>query len=51
LKSRNAIRILQVNEYPDELINEAIEVSNLMENIALCNNMFKLPYLPARANK
>lgn len=31
LKNRNAIRILQINNYPDEVINEAIELSQELD--------------------
>ncbi len=34
LKNRNAIRILQINDYPSDLINEAIEISKKMDEIA-----------------
>ncbi len=34
LKNRNAIRILQINDYPNDLINEAIEISKKMDEIA-----------------
>jgi len=33
LKNRNAIRILQINDYPEEIIKEAIEISKKMDNI------------------
>jgi DNA mismatch repair ATPase MutS len=33
LKNRNAIRILQINEYPDKVISEAIEISKLLDKI------------------
>ncbi|MHB9141927.1 MAG: MutS-related protein [Paludibacter sp.] len=33
LKNRNAIRILQINDYPEEIIKEAIEISKRMDNI------------------
>lgn len=52
LKNRNAIRILQINEYPDDVINEAIEISNLMDNNTLTNGIYKqLLHLPNRTNK
>ena len=35
LKNRNAIRILQINDYPDEVIDEAIEISKKMDSIKL----------------
>lgn len=37
LKNRNAIRILQISDYPDDVINEAMEISKKMEsNVPLC---------------
>ena len=33
LRNRNAIRILQINDYPDEIIVEAIEISKELDNI------------------
>lgn len=33
LKNRNAIRILQINGYPESIINEAIEISKEFDNI------------------
>ncbi len=33
LKNRNAIRILQINDYPNDLINEAIEISKKLDKI------------------
>lgn len=41
LKNRNAIRILQINGYPDDIIKEAIELSKELDNITVNNN---LPY-------
>ena len=38
LKNRNAIRILQINGYPDEIIKEAIELSKELDNITVSNN-------------
>lgn len=35
LKNRNAIRILQINEYPEIIINEAIELSKELDNISV----------------
>ncbi len=32
LKNRNAIRILQINDYPENIIKEAIELSNVLES-------------------
>jgi DNA mismatch repair ATPase MutS len=37
LKNRNAIRILKINNYPDDLINEAIEISEKLDNITVAN--------------
>lgn len=37
LKNRNAIRILQINDYPIDLINEAIEISKRMDEITVAN--------------
>lgn len=37
LKSRNAIRILQINNYPDEIINEAIAISEKLDNKRINN--------------
>lgn len=34
LTNRNAIRILQINDYPEELIEEAIELSKRLDEIA-----------------
>ena len=33
LKNRNAIRILQINDYPESIINEAIEISKELDKI------------------
>lgn len=38
LKNRNAIRILKINDYPDDLINEAIEISEKLDNVTVANN-------------
>ena len=32
LKNRNAIRILKINDYPDDVINEAIEISKKLDS-------------------
>ena len=32
LKNRNAIRILEINEYPTEIIDEALEISKQLDN-------------------
>ncbi len=39
LKNRNAIRILQINNYPNDLINEAIEISKRMDEITVANKV------------
>lgn len=41
LKNRNAIRILQINDYPNDLINEAIEISKKVDEITVANNLYK----------
>jgi hypothetical protein len=35
LKNRNAIRILQINGYPEEIINEAMEISKELDEVSL----------------
>jgi len=37
LKNRNAIRILQINDYPESIIKEAIEISEELDKISLAN--------------
>jgi len=37
LKNRNAIRILQINDYPESIIKEAIEISEELDKITLAN--------------
>ena len=37
LKNRNAIRILQINAYPESIINEAIEISEELDRINVAN--------------
>jgi hypothetical protein len=37
LKDRNAIRILQINDYPEELIQEAIEISKELDRVSAVN--------------
>lgn len=37
LKNRNAIRILQINDYPDSVIKEAIEISERLDKKASIN--------------
>ena len=41
LKNRNAIRILQINDYPDNVIKEAIEISKKLDKITVANNIYK----------
>lgn len=37
LKNRNAIRILQINDYPNDLIDEAIAISEKLDKITVAN--------------
>jgi len=37
LKNRNAIRILQINDYPESIIKEAIEISEELDKINFAN--------------
>jgi DNA mismatch repair ATPase MutS len=37
LKNRNAIRILQINDYPENIIKEAIEISRELDKITVVN--------------
>jgi len=37
LKNRNAIRILQINDYPESIIKEAIEISEGLDKITVAN--------------
>jgi len=37
LKNRNAIRILQINDYPESIIKEAIEISEVLDKITVAN--------------
>lgn len=37
LKNRNAIKILQINDYPESVISEAIELSKKMDNALIIN--------------
>lgn len=37
LKKRNAIRILQINNYPESIIKEAIEISEELDKISVAN--------------
>jgi hypothetical protein len=41
LTNRNAIRILQINDYPVEIINEAIEISDLLGKNTLTKGLYK----------
>jgi DNA mismatch repair ATPase MutS len=38
LKNRNAIRILQINDYPGDLIDEAIAISEKLDKITMANS-------------
>ncbi len=38
LKNRNAIRILEINDYPAEIINEAIEISGELDKLYTIEN-------------
>jgi len=37
LTNRNAIRILQINEYPEDIINEAIKISKELDELSELN--------------
>ena len=39
LKNRNAIRILEINDYPREIIKEAIEISKELDKIFVINKL------------
>ncbi len=39
LKNRNAIRILQINDYPENIIEEAIEISKELDKITVANRV------------
>lgn len=39
LKSRNAIRILEINDYPEQIITEAIELSKELDKIYVVSNL------------
>jgi len=41
LKNRNAIKILQINDYPESIINEAIEISKELDKITVGNNGYR----------
>ncbi|MDD4971279.1 MAG: DNA mismatch repair protein MutS [Paludibacter sp.] len=40
LKNRNAIRILQINDYPESIIKEAIEISEELDKFTVANTCF-----------
>ena len=40
LKNRNAIRILQINDYPDEIIKEAIEISKELDKVTVAIKLY-----------
>jgi DNA mismatch repair ATPase MutS len=40
LKNRNAIRILQINGYPENIIKEAIEISTELDKITVANTQY-----------
>jgi DNA mismatch repair ATPase MutS len=40
LKNRNAIKILQINNYPKDIINEALEISNLLDSASKINKPY-----------
>lgn len=42
LKNRNAIRILQINDYPESIINEAIEIAGELDKITVANTKASL---------
>ena len=41
LKNRNAIKILEINNYPKEIIKEAIEISKRIDKITINSNIYK----------
>ncbi|NOY09469.1 MAG: DNA mismatch repair protein MutS [Spirochaetes bacterium] len=41
LKNRNAIRILEINGYPENIIKEAIEISKELDKITVTNTQYK----------
>jgi len=43
LKNRNAIRILQLNDYPESIIKEAIELSNELDKMIVANMQLSDP--------
>ena len=42
LKNRNAIRILQINDYPEGIIKEAIEISKKLDKITMANTGLRI---------
>ncbi len=40
LKTRNAIRILDINDYPNEVVEEAIEISKELDELYLINKSY-----------
>ncbi|MEN8194501.1 MAG: DNA mismatch repair protein MutS [Bacteroidota bacterium] len=40
LKNRNAIRILQINDYPESVINEALEISEKLDKITMTDTVY-----------
>ncbi|HJV76789.1 MAG TPA: hypothetical protein VJ602_00290 [Paludibacter sp.] len=45
LKNRNAIRILQINDYPESIIKEAIEISEELDKITVDNTRLRIGWL------
>ncbi len=39
LKNRNAIKILEINDYPKEIVNEAIELAKEMDKFSIMNKI------------
>jgi len=39
LKNRNAIKILEINDYPKEIIDEAIELSKELDKVSIANKI------------
>ncbi len=42
LKNRNAIRILQINDYPESIIKEAIEISEELDKMNMLNSILPI---------
>jgi len=38
LRNRNAIKILQINDYPESVIHEAIELSKALDKVLIINS-------------